>query len=66
MDPYIVDNSEQLNNPARLEELESLGIDDEYYRVLELIHTRERNVDREYENRWRDMMHQRIQRIPRN
>ena len=36
MDPYIVDNSEQLNNPARLEELESLGIDDEYYRVLEL------------------------------
>ena len=47
MDPYIVDNSEQLNNPARLEELESLGIDDEYYRVLELIHTRERNVDRE-------------------
>lgn len=67
MTPYIGVNSEQTNNPARLEEMETIGVEEEEYeRVLHQFYTRERNVDRESENRWRDMMHQRIQRIPRN
>ena len=66
MDPYIGENPQQTNNPARLEEMEAIGVEEEYDRVLHQFYTRQRNLDRETENRWRDMMHQRIQRIPRN
>ena len=60
MEPYRANNSAQLNNPARLSDMERNNVEGEYDRVLEEMYQRELAVDRASENRWRASMERRL------